>query len=718
MRVDLLTPVVQLRPNQRGVIDFEVRNDSDVIEQIVCSLPELDAAWYEVSPVALRLFPGDVGAVRVTLALPRSFPAGTHELTVSISGRVGGQTVLQRLVIQIDEYFEMAMSVNPSIVTARRRGRFLVTLQNKGNAPTEMIVRVADDNAALALDIDQPLLEVPPGAYRSARVEARGKRPWFGTPVSHTVVVTAEQLPEVLTGRMTLRLRPRLTAGLITAITLALIVAVWATALLLSANAAFGTSAPTKALPDNFAQGVNVAALDPAQVGGSLAGIVTAGSNAAPLARITVELYDANSKFLTAVATGPDGSYTFVGVLPGRYRLRFRGPGFDERWYPAATSAAGAQVIQVEPKKAVEGLDVALPGGSGSLTATVVAADGSAVPVDVSAVAIDVPGATPVTQQAVAGQPFTFAGLATPATYRITATAASFQEAEITQALEAGQAVTANPIALSATAGTISGTVVDGAGTPLGDITVSTTVNGKPVTTITPTSGSVGSFSFADLPTPGTYVFELKGKDVATTVVAVKLDAGQSASGQSIAMVSAAGTLAGVVTADGSGLGGATVSVTGGGFSSTATTFTANPPGSYTVTGVPVPGTYVVTISAAGRVSTTTSVTLGGDQPNATVNADLLTAVGRIFGTVTLNGKPIGAATVTVSDGDANVSTVSATVGSVGSYEVRDLVPGIYTVSATFGAGTAGQAGPVTRLVTVDVNPEVPGQPITIELHS
>ncbi|MEO5898866.1 MAG: carboxypeptidase-like regulatory domain-containing protein [Ilumatobacteraceae bacterium] len=717
MRVDLLTPLVQLRPDQRGTVEFEVRNDGDVIERIVCTIPELDPAWYEVSPVALTLFPDDVGAVRLTLMLPRTFPAGTHDLTVRTTGRVGGEVISRRLVVQVDDYFDMAMSLNPSIVTARRRGRFFVTLLNKGNAPTEMVVRVSDDNAELTMEIDQPVLAVAPGEQRYARVEAKGKRPWFGTPVSHTVVVSAEQLPEVLTSRMTLRLKPRLTAGLITAMMLALIVAVWATALLLSANAAFGTSSPKKAIPDNFAKGVDLASLDPVAVGGSMAGIVTAASNGAPLARITIELYDSHDKFVTAVATGPDGSYTLAGVLPGRYRLRFRGPGFDDRWYPNAVSSAAAQVIQVEPKKKLDGLDLALPGGSGSMTATVVAPDNAPVPVTVTAVAVDTPQPTEQTMQAVAGQPFTFSGLPTPATYRITATAASFQDTEITQALEAGQQVTTNPIALSATAGSITGTVVDSAGNPLGDITISTTVNGKPVSTVTPTVGSIGTFSFTELPTPGTYVFELKGKDVATAVVAVKLEAGQSAPGQTVSMISATGTLTGVVTADGAGLGGATVTVSGGGFTATATTFTANPPGSYTVTGVPVPGTYVVTVSSPGREASSTTVTLGADQPNGTVSTDLLTAVGRIYGTVTLDGAPIGAATIVVSDGDKSLSTVSATVGNVGSYEVRNLGPGIYTVTATFGTGTNAAVGPITRLVTVGVNPEVPGTPITIELR-
>jgi hypothetical protein len=312
----------------------------------------------------------------------------------------------------------------------------------------------------------------------------------------------------VLPGRVTLRLKPRLTAGVITALTLGLIVAVWATVLLLSTNAAFGTNPPTKVVPENFSQGVGVSALDAALFGGSLSGKVTAQSNGAPLARITVEMYSAsNTKFVTAVATGDTGAYALNGVLPGRYRLLFRADGFEDRWFPDATTATAAGVIEVQPQKAQADLDQAMVGNPGTLTATVIAADGSAVPVDVTATALDT-DAPPVTVQGAAGQPVTFAGLPTPATYRISAKPSEatqkFLEGETTQALAAGQTVTTNPISLAASTGIISGTVVDAAGNPLGDITVSTTVDGKPALTATPTSGSVGAFSFAGLPTPGT----------------------------------------------------------------------------------------------------------------------------------------------------------------------------------------------------------------------
>ena len=721
IRVDLLTPVVALRAEQRSAITLQVRNDSDVIEQIVCTLPGMDAAWYEVSPVALNLFPGDVGELRLTLALPRTFPAGRHELTAAIAGRVGSQTVLQRLIVDVEPLFDTILVTNPSAITARRRGRFLVTLQNRGNAPSEMAVRASDSEAALALELDRPVMGVQPGEQQTTALFARGKRPWFGVPVVHTIDITAEQLPEVLAGRVTLRLKPRLTAGVITALTLGLIVAVWATVLLLSTNAAFGTDPPTKVVPENFSEGVGVGALDAAVFGGSLSGTVTALSNGAPLARITVEMYSAsNTKFVTAVATGDKGAYALNGVLPGRYRLLFRADGFQDRWYPDATTATAAAIIQVQPQKAQGDLDQAMAGNPGALTATVVAADGSAVPVDVTAQALDT-DAPEITVQGEAGQPVTFPDLPTPATYRISAKPSvatqNFLAGETTQALAAGQQVTTNPITLAASAGIISGTVVDAAGNPLGDITVSTVVDGKPAVTATPTNGSVGAFSFAGLPTPGTYVLDFRGAGVATKDVAIRLEAGQPATGQIITMTAATSTITGVVTANGVGLGGATVTVTGGGFASTATTFTANPPGSFTVTGVPTPGSYVVTVVASGWLSSTSTVTMAAGQPSAAVDVQLLPALGRVTGTVTLNGVPIGAATVTVSDGTkAAASTVSATVASArGTFEVDGLAPGIYTVTATYGAGTSSQAGPVTQLVTVSVNPDQPG-PLVLAL--
>ena len=161
MRVDLLTPVVSLRAEQRGAFTLQVRNDSDVIEQIVCTVPGLDPAWYEVSPVALNLFPGDVGEVRLTLALPRTFPAGRHELHAS-DRRPGARPDAAAAGWSSTSSRCSTCSWSPTrrSITARRRGRYLVTLQNRGNAPVgDGRARVRHARPRSTLELDRPVLD-------------------------------------------------------------------------------------------------------------------------------------------------------------------------------------------------------------------------------------------------------------------------------------------------------------------------------------------------------------------------------------------------------------------------------------------------------------------------------------------------------------------------------------------------------------------------------
>jgi hypothetical protein len=716
MRVDLLTPIVEVQAEQRGLIELEILNDSTVIEQYVCEVPALSMSSYETTPIALTLFPGESGRLAVALSLPRSFPMGVHEFTLVVSGRMVGERAERSVEVRVRELFDMAVGVNPRLVTGRSKGTFWVDLDNKGNAPAEMVVRASDDANKLTFRIEPEAVEVQAGHRRAVQVLAKGRRPFFGAPAYRKITVTAEHLPEVFHDTTEFRQKARLTTGMLTALMLGLIIAAWAFGLLFAARAAFGSDPPRKTVAEQFATGVDVGALDPSAIGASLTGTVTAESTGAPLGRITVELYSSKARFVTAIATGPDGVYRFERVLPGRYLLRFRGPGFDERWYKEGTGPADSEPVTVPPLETVAGLDVSVPGGSGSLTVTVIAADGATVPVTVEVTPADLPDPVGTTYTATTGTPLVITGLATPATYRISATSPQYQTAEITQVLEAGAAATTNPIRLTASGGSISGSVVDLGGVPLGDVTVTTTVDGKPVTTLTPTDGAVGSFVFNDLPTPATYVLEFTRPGFEKVVTAVRLEAGGSAPPQQVVMGSATGTISGVVSAVDVGLGGVTIEVTGGGFVTSVTSFTSSPPGSFVVTGVPVPGEYVLTLSSPGKVPASIAVTLTSAQPSVNnVTVDLLPAVGRVFGRVVdglAANSPIGGAIVEVSDGQTVRSTVTSNAGAgIGGFEVTGLPPGTYTVTASF-----GDRVPVTYLVRVDVNPEKPGTLLTVVL--
>ncbi len=128
-------------------------------------------------------------------------------------------------------------------------------------------------------------------------------------------------------------------------------------------------------------------------------------------------------------------------------------------------------------------------------------------------------------------------------------------------------------------------------------------------------------------------------------------------------------------------------------------TVTTTGTGSYTVTGVPTPGTYDLSFTAPGyRPGSDTEVLAGGEHDIA--NTVILTAQpGSISGTVTGGSGPLGGVTVTAAANGATFKTATPTTGAVGTFTLGNL-PSPATYLLTFSApgyGTdtvAQQLGP------------------------
>ena len=87
------------------------------------------------------------------------------------------------------------------------------------------------------------------------------------------------------------------------------------------------------------------------------------------------------------------------------------------------------------------------------------------------------------------------------------------------------------------------------------------------------------------------------------------------------------------------------VSATNGTVTSTATTVTAGPVGSFTLPDLPVPGDYIVTISGDGYQTQTRSLSFGAGVGSATMDVTLVATQGRVTGSVLgkdVNGKDEG----------------------------------------------------------------------------
>jgi hypothetical protein len=146
--------------------------------------------------------------------------------------------------------------------------------------------------------------------------------------------------------------------------------------------------------------------------------------------------------------------------------------------------------------------------------------------------------------------------------------------------------------------GTITGVATGPDGAPLGGVQVVVAAGDFTAQTATLTTGSPGSFTVADIPTPGVYTvtFSLEGYLSETRQAGFVVPT--TVSGVSVQLRRADASIRGTVSGGGRPIAGATVELTDGEtIRNTATA--ANPNGGYVFTNIP-PGSYTLTVTASG----------------------------------------------------------------------------------------------------------------------
>lgn len=691
LRAELLTPQVQVTPGVPALVQLVISNTGPVIDEfeigVLGVLPEAVVR----RPATLALFPDERMEVTLEFTFHPSLAAGEHVALLALSSASGTlEAVEVEVVFEVPVRAAMQLALEPPVRSAKRRAAYDIILDNVGNTPIDALLRAEDADGVLDLQFAPSRLNLRAEQNGYANLVVTGPRRWLGAPIEHTITVTADagELTETTEARF--RQKAWLTPGVLTLLTLALVVLVWAVAMRLGVEFAMAPSDPTKMVPEGFAQGISLTDLDPSMpmVGGSLAGAITAQSTGAGVDRVTVEVFDARGVMVTATATGEDGAWELAGLLPARYRLRLLADGFEERWWPDAPTADGAAQVVATAGAPTDGVDATLPGMAGAIGGEVIAGDGGqSTTVELEALDLLDEQAPIITSTDDSGM-WSAEDLPAPATYRITYTAPDFASIEVTQQLGAGQQVVVAPTRLPASPGAIGGMVVDSHGAPVGGVQILAQHGDLEIATTTPTSGEIGRFRFDDLQTPATYLLTFTADGYANETQAVRLDAGQEIDDLQVALSVASGVVTGMVTGpDGAPVGGATVTVIGGEFIQETDTLTSGAVGSYRMSGLPLPGTYTITVSADGMNRVTTEVTLDADEPDAAADVVLASTVGRITGRVfdADSGAPISGVELVVSDGEniRETTSASAPASEVGRFSLSGLTPGVYTITAT-----------------------------------
>lgn len=709
LRVDLLSPDVLVTPGEPVTLSLHVRNTSSVIEQLELQMVGVLPETVVQTPQQITLFPDEDVRVTLDVQFHPTMPAGVHEGAVVVTGRSGAVVAAELpLTVTVPEQTRIEVKGEPPIRAGGRRGTFEIVVDNVGNTETDLLLQAHDADRVLDLALSQRKVNLRVGQTAYATLVAYKRRPWTGSPVEHVITVEADGENVQEATELRFRQKAILTPGVITVLVLMLIVALWAAAMLFGVRAAMAPAEPAKVVPDAFMQGIGLHDLDPATSGGQVAGTITATSTGQPVPRVTVEVFDSQGELVTATASDDDGTYEAAGLVPARYRLRVRATGYEEQWWPGIEDATDAGELVVAAGSQLGDIDLQVTGRASSLGGQAITGDGEAFAITVEVTAVDLLHEEPavITSTDEDGV-WSVDGLTAPATYRITYTAAGYSPVVLTESVPAGDQVLLGEELLPAAPGSISGVVRSRDGTLIGGAEVTAQRGDDEASTTTPTSGEIGAFDLDDLPTPGTYLLTVSAEGYSSETQGVRLGPGQSVSDLTVTLSSATGAVRGTATsANGMPLGGVSVTISGGETVQQTETLTSGNVGSFSQSGLPIPGTYTVTFELDGYGRESVQTHLSGDTPEGVANVVMTSSSARITGRVVdSRGAPVPGAQVEVSDGEEarTTTTASSPANQRGRFNIGGLTPGSYTITATFDDATVTVLEMVNAAQSLDV---------------
>ena len=292
---------------------------------------------------------------------------------------------------------------------------------------------------------------------------------------------------------------------------------------------------------------------------------------------------------------------------------------------------------------------------------------------------------------------FTGAGFA-DLWYEAGATFADATDIEV----DASGKVTLKDVELGGRPGTVAGTVV--ADDPTGAIatlvvpgTVDPNVDAEVLQVLV---SADGTFLFEEVPSPAQYQLVVEKVGFATEVRNVVLGAAQDLDGIEVVLREGDGVVGGRILSPAGALGGVDIEATDGTTTVSTVSLTIGDIGFFAIRSLPTPGTYTVTVSKQGYSSQTVTVSLTEGQQITDLSITIAPNTGSLTGVVGLSGVgPAGGITVSITGGEVELTTVSASIGTVGEWVVEDLpVPATYTI-------TFSRAGYVAQTRLIDLDP-------------
>jgi len=357
-----VTGQLTLEPESSGEVLVEVTNTEDVIDALDVDLGGIPGASVRIDSATPTLFPGERRRLTLRVELPARVPAGRHRAMVEIRAVGTGDRRSVGLDVDVPPRPALAAGAHPAVRRARRQVDFPVTVTNRGNTPLQVLVRELDVPDRVTVDLQPAEFDIAPWSSIICRARVTAPRQFVGEDKDHpvdlriTARATTPGRPLMETeldqeAQVTFRQRPLLSPGVLLAMILVTVAALWVGIGLVGLTMFIRLVDPGAAPAAAFFPGGPVPGRPDVAI--TVAGQMVSATDGSPVAGVTVLACSQETATRSRTCTSKtaeawtvsdgNGRFWLPGLFPGPYRLGITGQGLKAqtvptRWFNASCS--------------------------------------------------------------------------------------------------------------------------------------------------------------------------------------------------------------------------------------------------------------------------------------------------------------------------------------------------------------------------------------------
>jgi beta-lactam-binding protein with PASTA domain len=194
------TVATAVKPGERTTLHGLIRNESGVVDNYELKVTGLPQGWWTITPAIAYLVPYGAGGnseqeFQVQLHPPKTPDAQARPWAcgvVAFSRAYGREIASAPATVDIGTYQDVGAKLAPDRASGRLKAHFKLTVSNRANAPTEVVLGAEDADGECQFRFAEPSITLNPGGIVEAPFSVfPPKQIWVGRPQDRQIRATA-----------------------------------------------------------------------------------------------------------------------------------------------------------------------------------------------------------------------------------------------------------------------------------------------------------------------------------------------------------------------------------------------------------------------------------------------------------------------------------------------------------------------------------------------